>query len=205
MNSMKDMDYRLNTLRVCYLIVISVLALYGHIYYTPFSAKWVLATVIMVFCPVALWVLSISIKTKNKMIMTREETKERIKVMQAFVDGKDIEVLNADKWELVSNPSWSPATKYRIKPESAYRPFDNAQECIEELRKHEPFGWVKDADDELYDNIQFVNDDTDDDGNVVKGREAHNVRTVNGGYRDFGYYFDHYTFLDGTPFGIKER
>ena len=75
MNSMKDMDYRLNTLRVCYLIVISVLALYGHIYYTPFSAKWGLATVIMVFCPVALWVLSISIKTKNKIIMTREKNR----------------------------------------------------------------------------------------------------------------------------------
>ena len=54
MNSMKDMDYRLNTLRVLYLIVISVLALYGHIYYAPFSAKWGLATVIMVFCPVAI-------------------------------------------------------------------------------------------------------------------------------------------------------
>ena len=31
--------------------------------------------------------------------MTREETKKRIKVMQAFVDGKDVEVLNTDKWE----------------------------------------------------------------------------------------------------------
>ena len=66
MNSMKDMDYRLNTLRVLYLIVISVLALYGHIYYAPFSAKWGLATVIMVFCPVALWVLSIAIKNKKQ-------------------------------------------------------------------------------------------------------------------------------------------
>lgn len=64
MNSMKDMDYRLNTQRVLYLMFITVLALYGHIRFTPFSAKWGLATVIMVFCPVALWVLSISIKTK---------------------------------------------------------------------------------------------------------------------------------------------
>ena len=74
--------------------------------------------------------------------MTREETEERIKVMQAFVDGKDVEVLNTGKWELVSNPSWSPNTKYRIKPEETYRPFDNAKECIEEMKKHEPFGWV---------------------------------------------------------------
>lgn len=202
MNSMKDMDYGLKILRICYLIVL-VLALYGHICYTPFSAEWVLVTVIMVFCPVAIWVLSISIKTKNKIIMTREETKERIKVMQAYVDGKDVEVLNADKWELVSNPSWSTATKYRIKPGSAYRPFDNAQECIEELKKHEPFGWVKDVDDELYETILFVNDETDEDGNIVKGEEAHNVRTMNGGYQNFEYYFEYYTFLDGTPFGIK--
>lgn len=90
MNSMKDMDYRLNTLRVCYLIFISVLALYGHIRLTPFSAKWGLATVIMVFCTVVLWVLSISIKTKNKIIMTRKETEDRIKVMQAYLDGKDV-------------------------------------------------------------------------------------------------------------------
>ena len=206
MNSMKDMDYRLNTLRVCYLIVISVLALYGHIYYTPFSAKWGLATVIMVFCPVSLWVLSISIKTKNKIIMTREETKEFIKVMQAYVDGKDIECWDEynEKWERVGNPSWNTDKVYRIKPEPTYRPFDNAKECIEELKKHEPFGWVKDVDDEEYDNILFVNDETDEDGNIVKGKEACNVRTENGGYQNFGYYFEFYTFLDGTPFGIKE-
>ena len=206
MNSMKDMDYRLNTLRVLYLIVISVLALYGHIYYTPFSAKWVLATVIMVFCPVALWVLSISIKTKNKIIMTREETKERIKVMQAYVEGKDIEYLDEynDKWERAGNPSWNTDKVYRIKPEANYRPFKSAQECIEELKKHDPFGWVKDVDDEVYENIQFVDDETDEDGNILKGEEAHNVRTMNGGYQNFEYYFEYYTFLDGTPFGIKE-
>ena len=135
--------------------------------------------------------------------MTREETKERIKVMQAFVDGKDVEVLNTGKWELVSNPSWSPATKYRIKPGENFRPFDNARECIEEMRKHEPFGWLKDVDNEEYDNIQFVNDDTDEDGSIVKGEVACNVRTENRGYQNFGYYFEFCTFLDGAPFGIK--
>ena len=207
MNSMKDMDYRLNTLRVLYLIGISVLALYGHIYYAPFSAKWGLATVIMVFCPVAIWVLSISIKTKNKIIMTREETKERIKVMQAYMDGKDIEYWDekSSEWKLAINPSWSDKLMFRVKPEAIYRPFKSAQECIEELKKHEPFGWVKDVDDEVYENIQFVDDETDEDGNILKGEEAHNVRTMNGGYQNFAYYFEYYTFLDGTPFGIKEE
>ena len=194
MNSMKDMDYRLNTLRVLYLIVISVLALYGHIYYAPFSAKWGLATVIMVFCPVAIWVLSISIKTKNKIIMTREETKERIKVMQAYVDGKDVEVLNADKWELVSNPSWSTATKYRIKPEANYRPFKSAQECIEELKKHEPFGWVKTK----LDSVECCSSITD-----IRCDGAFDFIKLGGGWSSPYIMSVYYTFLDGTPFGIK--
>lgn len=122
--------------------------------------------------------------------MTREETKKRIKVMQAFVDGKDVEVLNTDKWELVSNPSWSPNTKYRIKPESSYRPFDNAKECIEEMKKHEPFGWVKDK-------PEF--------GNTCSA-----ITKVSNGYirceetwQDPKEMFQYNNFLDGSPFGIK--
>ena len=197
MDSMKDMDYRLNTLRVCYLIVISVLALYGHIYYTPFSAKWGLATVIMVFCPVALWVLSISIKTKNKIIMTREETKELIKVMQAYVDGKDIECWDEynEKWERIGNPSWNTDKVYRIKPEATYRPFKSAQECFDELKKHEPFGWVKNRPN-AGDNCWSITGIRCDGGvDFIKlGEDWCSPKVI----------FAYYTFLDGTPFGIKE-
>lgn len=197
MNSMKDMDYRLNTLRVLYLIVISVLALYGHIYYTPFSAKWGLATVIMVFCPVAILVLSISIKTKNKIIMTREETEERIKLMQAYMDGKDIEYYDekSSEWELAINPSWSDKLRFRIKPEPLYRPFKSAQECIEEMKKHEPFGWVKNSPN-VGDYCSSITDiRCDDVGEFIRLREDwYRPDTV----------FAYYTFFDGTPFGIKE-
>lgn len=196
MNSMKDMDYRLNTLRVCYLIFISVLALYGHIYYTPFSAKWGLATVIMVFCPVALWVLSISIKTKNKIIMTRETIKDRINVMQAYLDGKDVEYYdeNSNEWELAINPSWSDKLRYRIKPEAIYRPFKSAQECIEELKKHEPFGWVKHRPNvgDYCSSITSIRCDGVVD--FIELRESWLRPNV---------VFEYYTFLDGTPFGIK--
>lgn len=126
--------------------------------------------------------------------MTREETKERIKVMQAFVDGKDVEVLNTDKWELVSNPSWSPATKYRIKPEPKYRPFKDADECWEEMQKHQPFGWV----------TFFNNTDM---------RYRAFVCTVYDGVVDvcgkplctFESAFINFTFEDGTPFGKLEE
>ena len=33
---------------------------------------------------------------------------------------------------------------YRIKPETKYRPFKDAEECFEEMKKHQPFGWIKD-------------------------------------------------------------
>ena len=126
--------------------------------------------------------------------MTREETKKRIKVMQAFVDGKDVEVLNTDKWELVSNPSWSPNTKYRIKPESSYRPFDNAKECIEEMKKHEPFGWVKSKPD-VGDYCSPIID--------IRYGSAFNFIKLRGSWMNTNIVFENYTFLDGSPFGVK--
>lgn len=58
-------------------------------------------------------------------------------------------------------------------------------------------------DDEECDNILFVNDETDEDGSIIRGKKVCNVRTENGEYQNFGYYFEYYTFLDGAPFGIK--
>lgn len=124
--------------------------------------------------------------------MTREETKERIKVMQAFVDGKDVEVLNTDKWELVSNPSWSPATKYRIKPEPKYRPFKDADKCWQEMLKHQPFGWIKCRG--CYFNIVAVTDvyaylsEADGSAILLASKNSYNDNT----------------FADGAPFGVKE-
>lgn len=126
--------------------------------------------------------------------MTKEETEKRIKVMQAFVDGKDVEVLNTDKWELVSNPSWSPATKYRIKQEPKYRPFKDVDECWEEMQKHQPFGWV----------TFFNNTDM---------RYRAFVYTVYNGVVDvcgkpfctLESAFINFTFEDGTPFGKLEE
>ena len=54
--------------------------------------------------------------------MTR--TIEAIKVMQAYVDGKEVEVLFAGKWQTTNIPSWSwSETTYRIKPTATLRPW----------------------------------------------------------------------------------
>lgn len=194
---MRDMDYRLNTQRVLYLMFITVLALYGHIRFTPFSAKWGLVTVIMVFCTVVQCVLEVSIrKTINEIIMTREETKERIKVMQAYLDGKDVECWDEDnqRWERADNPSWSNKFRYRIKPAVTYRPFASAQECIEEMKKHEPFGWIKNKSDSGNGCSIITDISCAGDVDFIQLRE---------GWLRPDVVFQYNTFLDGTPFGIK--
>ena len=130
--------------------------------------------------------------------MTREETKELIKVIQAYVDGKDIECWDEynEKWELVGNPSWNTDKVYRIKPETIYRPFKSAQECIEELKNHEPFGWVKNQPNAGYYFWSISGIRCDGVVDFIYIRDVWcSADTI----------FAYYTFLDGTPFGIKEE
>jgi hypothetical protein len=59
--------------------------------------------------------------------MTREQTIEAIKVMQAFVDGKELEVLSPVRngcWLKAMTPSWDWLNcNYRIKPTPVLRPW----------------------------------------------------------------------------------
>ena len=56
--------------------------------------------------------------------MTRDETIEAIRVMQAFVDGKDVQSMYEGKWSLVHVPRWNwDDTQYRIKPTPTFRPW----------------------------------------------------------------------------------
>jgi hypothetical protein len=50
--------------------------------------------------------------------MNREETKELIKVMQAYVDGEVVEFINQYcKWQQIGDHhNWGSRTQYRIKP-----------------------------------------------------------------------------------------
>lgn len=50
--------------------------------------------------------------------MNREETKKAIEVMQAYVDGKEIEAWERGVFSDTSNPAWGwDVFDYRIKPE----------------------------------------------------------------------------------------
>ena len=122
--------------------------------------------------------------------MTREEAKQLLPIIQAFAEGKCVETKTGSGWVNMENMSFAGKPKaYRIKPESKYRPFANAEECWKEMQKHQPFAWVKEKHSDLYSLITEVN------GLSIKVKEG----------CLFTDSVKYYTFADGTPFGIKEE
>ena len=125
--------------------------------------------------------------------MNRKEVKSFLPILQAFADEKEIECREEDKWYKVleicneTNPQ-----DYRIKPDPKYRPFKDAEECWHEMQKHQPFGWIKPKSDDVIGKFMLIDSLMD---KVVTVRT--NVR--------FKYHelLEHYTFVDGTPFGVK--
>lgn len=133
--------------------------------------------------------------------MTIEETKERIAVMQAYVDGKQIQGECSDgKWVYVPEPSWSINENFRIKPEPQYRPFKNADECWQEMLKHEPFGWIK----KTCEHCNFLHImELYSTGIVIN--MVDNFGCFKNLLETYGLAFAEITFADGAPFGVKEE
>jgi hypothetical protein len=125
--------------------------------------------------------------------MTREEAKTMLPIIQAYIEGKQIQQLS-NKWkdvnELSINCLLNNPELYRIKPEPKYRSFKNAEECWTEMQKHQPFGWVKDKKDGYYVLITAV-----DNGDYMS-------LSGNSGWSFYSLMKD-YTFTDDIPFGIK--
>ena len=137
--------------------------------------------------------------------MTKEKTKEliakaqdRINLMQAYVNGKQIQFFSIleNKWVDTIDPSWSQFNRYRVKPEHNYRPFRNTEECWQEMQKHQPFGWIKDKEDGCYTVITTVD--------AAAGEGKKHI-SLSGDYIcSLDETMSCYTFADGAPFGINE-
>ena len=129
--------------------------------------------------------------------MTREEAKELLPIMQAFVDGKKIEYSNdGEDWIETETPTWDTDYVYRINPESMYRPFKTKEECWNEMLKHQPFGWLKEkANRKEMIHIGRIYDVTNNTLITLSIDEGRNLGS--------SYLFSTYTFADDTPFGIK--
>lgn len=130
--------------------------------------------------------------------MTIEQVQQVLPLMQAFAEGKTIQTKNGSRWididsdkdQLILDSVVAYQDCFRIKPEHKYRPFKDAEECWQEMKNHQPFGWVK-----------------------VQGQYRTVVIRVADGVLQLGkadkiLYFDdglrYLSFADGTPFGIKE-
>ena len=86
------------------------------------------------------------------------------------------------------DPNFLPE-QYHVKKEPS-RPFHNAEECLNEMMKHQPFGWVYDKN-----NNQFLNTNrVGNDGVDFYGRQRNTFAKAN----------SYITFADKEPFGIKE-
>ena len=122
-------------------------------------------------------------------------------ILQALAEGKIIQFaatykewvdLDGDKDGLLLETLINNPKSYRVKPEPKFRPFKDAEECWQEMLKHQPFGVVKDK--------YFADYQT---------HRAFTCLVTNGchfrGYEDetFENSFKNLLFADGTPFGVK--
>lgn len=139
--------------------------------------------------------------------MTKEEAKILLPIIQAFAEGKTIQIRKHGEESYYDSTNSKlnfdlGYYSYRVKPEPKCRPFKNVDECWQEMLKHEPFGWVK---------------------TIANIPELHNISAIfpsaefpvllgidleEGEAREYSLklseMYDLYTFADGAPFGVKE-
>ena len=128
--------------------------------------------------------------------MTKEKAKYLAEVLKAYAEGKSIEALLDDGWRDVNLDEYSLDAEnehYRIKKEPTYRPFKNAKECFEEMKKHYPIGWM--YLDKIWDNILVH----------ITEIGARDIEFNSCVYSFVEAFNKGFTFADGKPFGIKEH
>lgn len=136
--------------------------------------------------------------------MTREEAKEFFPIIQAFAEGRVIECRTKpsliegsdvpNDWTEMKEIGFWNNIEYRIKPEPKYRQFKDAEECWQEMLKHNPFGWIKCKDASVPSKFMIINS--------VKNKEVSITLGIDFTYNEL---LECYTFADGTPFGVKEE
>ena len=130
--------------------------------------------------------------------MDRNQAKEFYPILQAFAEGRVIECRTKpsliegsdvpNDWTEMKEIKFWNNIEYRIKPEPKYRPFANAEECWQEMQKHQPFGWVKST---LFKDFELVQ------------RVTTLYVEINREIIDYKDALDKFTFADGTNFGVK--
>ena len=135
--------------------------------------------------------------------MDRNKCKELLPIIQAFAEGKTIQVKNIEgNWFDLNNPKWNDYYEYRIKPTEEYRPYSSTDEMIAEYMNrfkvtvytHRlPLIWVKTKDTGTQNLITAFD-------NTVGG----SCVFVQDTWKSLADLFEDYEYLDGTPIGVKE-
>ena len=134
--------------------------------------------------------------------MDRNQAKEFYPLLQAFAEGKVIECRTKpsavigtgvpNEWIETKEIGFWCDIEYRIKPEPKYRPFKDAEECWQEMLKHNPFGWIKSKEDGSRSLITLIISEENIDINCIGGFNSDKIMKM-------------FTFADGSVFGILEE
>ena len=122
-------------------------------------------------------------------------------IISAFAEGKTIQYKTVTGvWcDLTESEGLPMGTleedpnNFRVKPEPKYRPFANAEECWNEMLKHQPFGWLKEEGKDNYRLIGTINNE-----GLLFVNHANNCKELS-----FLGANKWLTFADGVPFGVK--
>lgn len=138
--------------------------------------------------------------------MDRNQAKEFYPILQAFAEGRVIECRTKpsaikgkdipNDWTEMKDITYWSNIEYRIKPDSKakakYRPFKNVEECWAEMKKHQPFGWIKSKEDGSRSLITLIISEENIDINCIGGFNSDKI-------------MKRFTFDDGAVFGILEE
>lgn len=138
--------------------------------------------------------------------MDRNQAKEFYPFLQAFAEGRVIECRTKpsalkgkdvpNDWTEMKDIEFWGNIEYRIKPDSKaeakYRPFANVEECWTEMKKHQPFGWIKSKEDGSRSLITLIISEENIDINCIGGFNSDKI-------------MKRFTFDDGAVFGILEE
>lgn len=128
-------------------------------------------------------------------------TQEKIEVMKAYAEGRKIQYRNKDgefwmDWPYSIEPSWDWFHQdYRIKPENKYRPYKDTDEMIEDFKRRAEI-----ATSEMSLPLIWVKSKADGYRYLLSDFGTASVDAV--GFSDL---FDDYTYLDGSPCGMREE
>ena len=135
-------------------------------------------------------------------ILYKNDIKRILPLLQEMEEGKTLQIKTRNGWIDVDVDKDGVNIDYllndgitvRIKQEPKFRPFKDAEECWNEMQKHQPFGWIKPKDDDVVNKFMLI-DALRNEGIAVRTNIRFNYNEL----------LQYYTFADRTPFGIVEE